>query len=590
MTDFAWFPVDRTVVPRYVWIPRANWISGALWTNISNSGLPPHGNVPGAGDAAYIMAASAFPFDPPLPLPLGPYPVTVVLSRATATVATLGLAGVALGGPALRPTLDIEASSMFVTGSVVDHFTKAFPDPIGPRTFSGGGTIRLGNAASLEIGGTIDAGIDISFADLTRSRLLLDDVGVLHSGAFAGTMRNFSTGNLIDLSSVAFAGASEAFSAGVLTISLLGIVQATIRFAGSYVTTDFRLVDNGGGRVEIVTCFAAGTRILTPGGEVAVEDLRPGDDVVTLRDGDRTTGAVTWIGRRRLDPRRDPANMAPVRIRRDAMAAGVPARDLRVSPDHCLYLDGALVPARLLVNGATIAPETERREVTYFHVELARHAILLAEGLEAESYLDTGNRAFFANAGAVVALHPAPATNPDAKTWRHDACAPLAVGAAHVEPIWRRLAARAEALGFECPMPQAQNADVGLRLLAGERVIRPAIALAESCRFVLPAGTRSVRLLSHADTPSRACPWLDDRRRLGVCISRIVAHTDAGLQEMPVDHPALSHGWWATERVGPAMSRWTDGDAAIPLPVGTRMVEFQILATHGVTAVGQEAA
>jgi hypothetical protein len=37
----------------------------------------------------------------------------------------------------------------------------------------------------------------------------------------------------------------------------------------------------------------------------------------------------------------------------------------------------------------------------YVHVELDRHDILLAEGLPAESYLDTGNRAAFGTQGGV---------------------------------------------------------------------------------------------------------------------------------------------------------------------------------------------
>ena len=48
------------------------------------------------------------------------------------------------------------------------------------------------------------------------------------------------------------------------------------------------------------------------------------------------------------------------------------------------------------MNGQTILAET-RDEVTFWHVELARHAILFAEGAAAESYLDTGNRRQFAN-------------------------------------------------------------------------------------------------------------------------------------------------------------------------------------------------
>ena len=51
------------------------------------------------------------------------------------------------------------------------------------------------------------------------------------------------------------------------------------------------------------------------------------------------------------------------------------------------------------MNGSTIRREKGWSSVDYYHVELNEHAILLAEGLPAESYLDTGNRGFFANPG-----------------------------------------------------------------------------------------------------------------------------------------------------------------------------------------------
>ena len=80
-----------------------------------------------------------------------------------------------------------------------------------------------------------------------------------------------------------------------------------------------------------------------------------------------------------------------------AFADRVPCRDLLVSPDHGIFVDAKLICARQLVNGTTIVREAGLASVEYFHVELEAHAILLAEGLPAESYLDTGNRGFFRN-------------------------------------------------------------------------------------------------------------------------------------------------------------------------------------------------
>jgi hypothetical protein len=93
-----------------------------------------------------------------------------------------------------------------------------------------------------------------------------------------------------------------------------------------------------------------------------------------------------------------------VRVAAHAFGADRPHRTLWLSPDHAVFLadQAALVPIRYLLNGSTVA-QVPMAEVTYWHVELDRHAVLLADGLPAESYLDTGNRAGFANAGDAVA-------------------------------------------------------------------------------------------------------------------------------------------------------------------------------------------
>jgi hypothetical protein len=60
---------------------------------------------------------------------------------------------------------------------------------------------------------------------------------------------------------------------------------------------------------------------------------------------------------------------------------------------------------RYLLNGATVRQENVAA-VSYWHVGLPAHAVLLAGGLPCESYLDTGNRAAFANGGTVVMARP----------------------------------------------------------------------------------------------------------------------------------------------------------------------------------------
>ena len=181
-------------------------------------------------------------------------------------------------------------------------------------------------------------------------------------------------------------------------------------------------------------CFAAGTRIATACGAVAVEDLRTGDEVVT-RTG---TASIVWIGHRRVqcNHHRAPETVFPVRIRAGTFGEA-PIRDLLLSPDHAVWIDGALVPAGLLVDGDAIVQEACDR-ITYFHVELDRHDLLFAEGLETESYLDTGNRAQFANA-SLVSLHPAFA----AGGIRQEPCAPMVLDGPQLEAIRKTYRSRA---------------------------------------------------------------------------------------------------------------------------------------------------
>jgi hypothetical protein len=198
-------------------------------------------------------------------------------------------------------------------------------------------------------------------------------------------------------------------------------------------------------QVTSVTCFSAGTRIAAPGGEAAVEAMQPGDRVVTASGQVRE---VAWIGQRSIDCTRHPSptSVWPVRVAAGAFAPGRPSRDLLLSPDHAVFAEGVLIPVRMLVNGSTIA-QVERSKVSYFHVELETHDVLLAEGLPVESYLDTGNRDTFANA-ATVALHPRlERTAGNTLAWEAYGCAPLKVHGAEVDRLRLTLAAQAVALG-----------------------------------------------------------------------------------------------------------------------------------------------
>ncbi|NNM57260.1 NF038122 family metalloprotease, partial [Acidocella sp.] len=154
-----------------------------------------------------------------------------------------------------------------------------------------------------------------------------------------------------------------------------------------------------------VLCFAAGTRIATPDGEVAVESLALGDEVLSLFKGRQR---VKWIGISHYDGRFLKGNhlMLPVCIKAGALGDGVPARALWVSPGHGILAGGGLVPAWRLVNGVSVTQAQSVERVSYYHIELAAHDVVFAENCPAESYLDIGERQKFHNAAAFEALYP----------------------------------------------------------------------------------------------------------------------------------------------------------------------------------------
>ena len=142
-------------------------------------------------------------------------------------------------------------------------------------------------------------------------------------------------------------------------------------------------------------------------------------------------------------------------------------------------------------------------------------------------------------------------------------CAPLFDQPSVVEPIWRSLAERSVALGHGLAEPPELTTDPALRIAIGDRLLEPIVRQAEHCVFVLPAGADAVRIVSRTAVPSMLTPWNLDRRRLGVAIRRITIRRGDAREDIPVDHPALSAGWWAAERDERSLWRWTDGAAVL---------------------------
>lgn len=300
----------------------------------------------------------------------------------------------------------------------------------------------------------------------------------------------------------------------------------------------------------IIPCYVRGTQVLTTRGNILVEDLVLGDQVVIVGHEGRSVSSVQWIGHCSVNPSRhkQPLEVMPVRIRAGAFGNYQPSHDLLVSPGHRIHLDGGLVRAIDLINGATVLQE-EVETVEYWHIELALHSVMIANGCEAESYQDTGNRASFDDEFGRV-LHPV--IDGDAP----HPCRPFAMPSTALR---ERLVGNAEVLGWvrssaACPY-----------LEVGGLVIEPEVH-GNRLTFLLPVGCTTARLCSRSATPAFTDANSADLRRLGLRVTRISLTGETETHDVPLDHALLHDGFshLESDESGRAW-RWTDGNALLPL-------------------------
>ncbi len=327
---------------------------------------------------------------------------------------------------------------------------------------------------------------------------------------------------------------------------------------GSYVNTavvknavETAATHSGNGLVTVTymsaVCFCAGTRIRTARGDVAIEYLTTGARLLTY---DGRLQALRWVGRRSYAGPFLQANtkLWPILIRAGALAEGVPARDLRVSATHAMYLEGMLVPAECLINGATILREEPGAQVEYFHLELDSHDVILAEGAPAESYIDLDNRTLFSNAADYVSpmTMPLPAVEYAPRTELGPALTALRT----------RLATRAVALGFTLTVSHLVT------------LTTPGVTRAN-----IPSGVEAVHLCSSAERIP------GDHRTLGALITSL--HLDGA--PIALFDPRLISGFHAVEQHGAQIVRWTNGEAVLMLApsAGERMLDIGVATLLG---------
>ena len=227
-----------------------------------------------------------------------------------------------------------------------------------------------------------------------------------------------------------------------------------------------------------------------------------------------------------------------------------------VSPGHSICVDvvgEVLIPALSLVNGSTIE-QTEITKIIYWHVELDEHAIIVAEGLPTESYLEMGNRNFFAE-NRIVALGE---SLPDSPVHTHaEFCRPFHSKGPIVDFIRERLAARAQELGWFLEAPSLEEVHL---LVDGVRV-KPEIR-DQQVRFLVRADAKQVWLVSGSAVPRHMPNGTKDTRSLGIGLAAVVVNDGfRDAYSMTADDPRLCVGFHAIE---PGPFRWTAGRARLP--------------------------
>ncbi|MBB5703319.1 hypothetical protein FHS76_003219 [Ochrobactrum daejeonense] len=148
--------------------------------------------------------------------------------------------------------------------------------------------------------------------------------------------------------------------------------------------------EHGDGGSGGSNCLLKGTLVATPDGAAAIESLKPGDLIIGVSG---ETMPVKWVGRQSLRKGGAVWNdvMMPVRIMRHAIDGKIPHRDLYLSPNHALFIDGVLIRVKDLVNGETIVRAPMEDAVDYYNIVLDRHAVVLAEGAAVETFLLRGD-------------------------------------------------------------------------------------------------------------------------------------------------------------------------------------------------------
>jgi hypothetical protein len=154
-----------------------------------------------------------------------------------------------------------------------------------------------------------------------------------------------------------------------------------------------------------VVCYVKGTLILTKNGWKPIEEIKEGTKVLTkgkiqkLKHVDIYAETqfmpVLWASKFKVTASN--GKSYPICIKKDALGENIPFKDLYVSPNHGLLINGKRVVAKKLINETTIYQDKTWKDVEYYHLECDKHCAIFANGALSESYLNEKNRFVFEN-------------------------------------------------------------------------------------------------------------------------------------------------------------------------------------------------
>ena len=483
---------------------------------------------------------------------------------SSATVSNGGVLEVASGGIIANNTVE-SGGSLYARDKGV----------IGTTTVSSGGSLYAFSGGVISGNVTAERGAQVTIPSTAGGTVTLTGDGnsdLVITGntspttVISGFTQNVGTGAVdsITLESVKANDVKDVTypDADHVTFTLQDNSSITLNIIGVE-EIGYTLSENSDGDLVYEVCFLADTLIATPNGTMAVQDLKPGDIIVSYQDGKACHTTVTWAGKAHCTVKSDKSDDEagyPVRILQDAIAPGVPFKDLLVTAEHCLFFDNAFIPARMLVNGRSVFYDRSVPSYDYYHIETEDHSVIMADGMLTESYLDTGNRNAFRQQGNVFIF------NPQTKSWENDAAAPLDVSRERVEPIYRQIAQRAEKRRLPLQtLPPALTTETNLHLRsANGHIIQPLRTVDKCVMFMIPDGLDTVQIVSNSSKPSDTRgPFVDDRRNLGVLIGEVLFFE--GNKKREIIHHLTDdalNGWYG---IAHPSARWTNGNASLPL-------------------------